>query len=75
MATGQYDLAAQWTATLEATLDAAVAIYQRACSELADRVALAEEHLPTTGSPDGLRLSAAVLAGHARALAQITASR
>jgi len=76
VAGAQYDLAAQWTATLENTLDAAVAIYRCACSELADRVALAEEHLPTAAaSADGQRLSAAVLARHARALAQSTASR
>lgn len=69
----QYDLAAQCTAMLEYTLDAAVAIWRRACSELADHVALAEEHELTIPSADGQRLSAAVLSRHARALAQVTA--
>ena len=75
LAGAQYHLAAQWTATLEHTLDAAVAIYRCACSELADRVALAEEHLPTIPSADGQRLSAAVLAQHARVLAKSSAGR
>jgi len=75
LASARYDLAAQWTVLLKKTLDAAVGIYQCACSELADRVALAEEHLPTLPSADGQRLSAVILARHARALAQSTAGR
>jgi hypothetical protein len=61
--------------TLKNTLDAAVAICSYVCSELADRVAVAEEHLPTAASADGPRLSSAILAGHARALTYSTSSR
>lgn len=75
LADDQYDLAAQWTAMLDHTLDAAVAVYRCACSELADRVALAEEHLPAVPSAASQRLGAAVLARHARALAQSTTGR
>jgi len=57
LASRQCDLAAQWTVMLEATLDAAAAIYRCACSELADRVALAEEHLRY---PQSRRLTASV---------------
>jgi hypothetical protein len=56
--------------TLKNTLDAAVAICSYVCSELADRVAVAEEHLPAAASADGPRL-----AGHARALTHSTSSR
>ena len=49
-------------------LDAAVAVFMYACNEFRDRVALAEEHLPTAASADGRQLSAAILAGQARAL-------
>ena len=75
MAGVQYDLATQWTVLLNRTLDAAVATTGCACSELADRVALAEEHLPTLPPADGQRLSATLLAQHARTLAQSTTSR
>ena len=68
LAIAEYDLALKWTATLDKVLDAAVAIYGLACSQLADRVAVGEEHLPT--APSAQRLSAVILVEHARALTQ-----
>ncbi|MGA2929141.1 MAG: hypothetical protein ABSG43_24750 [Solirubrobacteraceae bacterium] len=75
LASGEYDLAVGWIAALGDTLDAAVAVYAQACGGLADRLALAEQHLPTAASADGRRFSAALIACHARAVAQATVSR
>jgi hypothetical protein len=71
----QLDLATTWIGLLERTLDAVVRIYGEACSRLADRAAVVEEHL--THAPDcaGQRLSAGLLGQHARALAHGTATR
>jgi PAS domain S-box-containing protein len=67
-------VAACSTVTLDSMLVAAVAVCGYASSELADRVALAEEQ-PAAASADGRWLSAAIFAGHVRTLAQSTASR
>jgi hypothetical protein len=74
-ATGQFELAAKWTATLDTILDTAVKIHADACALLADRVALAEEHLPTTPSDNRPRLTATILAAHARALIKTQPNR
>jgi hypothetical protein len=56
------ELARRWIALLSALVDTAVAIYAEACTELADRVALAEEHdlIPAAdGGIGAARLAAA----------------
>jgi hypothetical protein len=75
MAIAPYDLAVKWIALLEKILDAAVAIYGRACSELADRVSILEEHAGALPHDGAQRLSAALLGQHTRALAESTARR
>ena len=56
-------------------LDAAVAVYRLACSELADRLSLAEEHLPVAAATAGQRLTSTVLVQHTRALAANAVAR
>ena len=68
-------LAARLTVSLENALDAAVAIYRQACGELADRIAIAEEHMQDPPASDAQRLSAALLIEHARALEDSVATR
>ena len=68
LAAAQHELAISWTVTLEKALDAALAIYARACSELADRVSVAEEHLADCPPSTGHHLSAVLLGRDARAL-------
>jgi hypothetical protein len=74
-ATGQFELAAKWTGTLASILHTAVKTYANACALLADRVAVAEEHLPTTPSDNQPRLTATILAAHARALIKTQPNR
>jgi hypothetical protein len=69
-----YKLAVKWTASLDHVLDAAVAIYGQACSQLADRIAVAEEHLQDSPASGAQHLSAASLVQHARALEQSVAT-
>ena len=68
LAATQHELAISWTVTLEKALDGALAIYARACSELADRVSVAEEHLADAPPSTGHHLSAMLLGRDARAL-------
>jgi hypothetical protein len=56
-------------------LDAAVAIYRLACSQVADRLSIAEEHLPDAAATAGQRLTSTVLVRHTRALAATTVAR
>ncbi len=53
--------------------DAAVAVYRLVCSELADRLSVAEEHLPSAPATADERLTSTVLVQHTRALAATTA--
>jgi hypothetical protein len=69
LATPQHELAISWTVTLEKALDAALAIYARACSELADRLSIVEEHLPQSPATAGPRMTSTMLAKHTRELA------
>jgi hypothetical protein len=64
------EMAADWTAKVEKTVDAALAVYRRAYSELADCVAVTEEHLVELPSTNAGRLTPAALAEHARMLSR-----
>lgn len=68
LASSQHELAISWTVTLDKALDASLAIYARACTELADRVSVAEEHLADAPPSAGHHLSAVLLGRDARAL-------
>jgi hypothetical protein len=56
------------TATLQEIFDTVVNIYADACAKLADHVALAEEHRPSSPAPHQTGITAAVLGAHARGL-------
>ncbi len=70
-----YQLAVKCTASLDKTLDAAVAIYVQACGQLADRMAVAEEHLQDSPASGARPLGAALLIQRARTLEQSVATR
>ena len=68
-------LAVKLIGMLGEILDAAVAVYRLACGELADRLSIAEEHLPVTPATADPRLTSTVLVQHTRALAANTVAR
>lgn len=63
-----YDLAKAWTALLDITVEAALGIYGRVFSKLADHVAAVEEHLETDRASDRPHITAAALAAQAHKL-------
>jgi hypothetical protein len=65
-----FGIAAELITTLNRTLDAAVAVYARACESLADSVSIAEEHLDSSSTSEGGPLSAVALGRAARTLKQ-----
>ncbi len=71
----RYELALRLIGLLDQLLDSAVAIYRLACSQLADRLSLAEEHLPIPTATTSDHLTSAVLVQHTRALAASPAAR
>ena len=72
---GQLEVAVQLARTLEHTLHAIIGIYSRVCSALADRAAVIEEHRSDPSAPETARPSSALLAQHARTLAQSAVTR
>ena len=64
-------LAVELIVMLGKILDAAVAVYRLACGELADRLSVAEEHLPSPTATADQRLTSTVLAQHTRALQRV----